>query len=196
MIRRGSGHRGERVGLTSMARGRRGKNIEFFSHLRDILDCKNDHDFAKKIGKAVPNVNSYLSGRKTPGRRVLISALHHAFEWHVEPKFEVQPIEEHKLLPHEPGVYCLYDSSGSVIYVGQATDLKQEVYQTLQRKMNFPVRLGPQGLAKKFPPKHKIVAEYLTAYIVRSARMRHNLEAFLLRCFPNQSHNNKMGNFR
>jgi hypothetical protein len=129
-----------------------------------------------------------------PGKRVLRSALRHAFEWQVSPILEVEPIAEARLLPRDPGVYCLYDSSGSVIYVGQATNLKQEVGQSLQRQMNFPVRLGPM-LAKKHRPKYKVVATHLSAYSIPSPRMRHNIEALLLRSFPNQSHNNKMGKY-
>lgn len=98
---------------------------------------------------------------------------------------------------HErPGHLLSYDSSGSVTYIGQTIDLKYEISQVLQRQMNFPVRLGPK-LSKKALRKHKeVVATYFTAYEVPSPRMRHNLEALLLRCFPNQSHNNKLGNFR
>jgi hypothetical protein len=153
-------------------------------------------EFARRIGKKTPNVHLYMSSKLVPGKKVLLSALRHAFEWDVKTVAEVQPIDEAAAsLPTNPGVYCLYDSSGSVIYVGQATNLKQEVGQARQRKTNFPVRLGPK-LSTKAHPKYKAVAEYLTAYEVRSTRMRHNLEALLLRAFPNQSHNNKMGRFR
>jgi hypothetical protein len=177
-----------------MPKGRRARNVEFIRHLADILGYKSYAEFAKRIGKTVANAHAYYNGRKTPGNRVLVSALRHAFEWEVAPILEVEPIGEIRRLPSEPGVYCLYDSSGSVIYVGQATNLKQEVSQALQRKMNFPVRLAPK-LSKKFHPKYKAVATHLTAYAVSSTRMRHNLEAFLLRSFPNQSHNNKMGKY-
>jgi excinuclease UvrABC nuclease subunit len=107
-----------------------------------------------------------------------------------KPTAEVEPISHAKSLPTIPGIYPLYDSSGSVICVGQATNLKQEVVQALNRKMNFPVRQGPT-LSKKAHPKYKMVATHISAYEVHSSRMRHNLEALLLRVFPNQSHNNK-----
>jgi hypothetical protein len=181
-----------------VAKGRRSKNVEFIRYLAEILGYENFGDyskFAKKIGKTLSNVHSYYNGKKIPGKHVLVSALRHAFEWDVTPILEVGPIEEAKLLTTEPGIYCLYDSAGSVIYVGQATNLKQEVGQALQRKMNFPVRMGPK-LSIKTKPKYKTVAKYLSAYEVASPRMRHNLEALLLRTFPNQSHNNKMGNLK
>jgi hypothetical protein len=179
-----------------MAKGRRERRVEFFRLLAEILECDQSYpQFARRIGKKVPNVHAYYNGSLIPGLRFLRSAMRHAFEWEVTPILEVQPLSETKRLTTKPGVYCLYDSAGSVIYVGQAANLKQEVGQALQRKMNFPVRLGPI-LSKKTHPKYKAVATHLTAYEVISARMRHNLEALLLRAFPNQSHNNKMGKFR
>jgi hypothetical protein len=178
-----------------MAKGRRDRRIEFFRLLAEILDCDQPPEFAKKVGKQVSNVHAYYRGRSIPGLKFLRSAMQHAFEWDVRPILEVRQMDQRKHLTTRPGVYCLYDSSGSVIYVGQAKNLQQEVAQALQRKMNFPVRTGP-ALSKKSLPKYKAVATHLTAYEVPSLRMRHNLEAFLLRAFPNQSHNNKMGNFK
>jgi hypothetical protein len=174
--------------------GRRPQGVEFFQKLSKILDLQGKM-LARRLGKKLPNVSDYMTAKKVPGNHVLLSATRHAFEWDVSPVAEVRPVEEHATsLPKSAGIYCLYDSSGSVIYVGQATNLKQEVGQALQRKMNFPVRLGPQ-LSKKAHPRYKAVATHLSAYEVPSKRMRHNLEALLLRAFPNQSHNNKMGNF-
>jgi len=156
----------------------------------------NGAEFAGRIGKKTPNVHAYMSGKKSPGKKVLLSALRHAFEWDVTPVAEVEPVGNVvKSFPTNPGVYCLYDSSGSAIYTGQATNLKQEMSLALQRKMNFPVRLGP-SLSKKAHPKYKVVATYIAAYEVPSRRVRHNLEALLLRAFPNQSHNNKLGRFQ
>jgi hypothetical protein len=174
---------------------RKDREVEFIQLLSEILDLKGTA-FAKKIGKHQPNVSGYLAGNNIPRKKVLHSALRHAFEWEVAPLVEVQSVEEHaNQLPQTPGVYCFYDSSGSVIYVGQATKLKTEVGLALQRLMNFPVRLGSPQLSKKEHRKYKTIARYLSAYSVPSPRMRHNLEALLLRVFPNQSHNNKIGNF-
>ncbi|HZC54600.1 MAG TPA: hypothetical protein VE396_00950 [Xanthobacteraceae bacterium] len=176
-----------------MAKGRPSTQVEFIRFLAEMLGCKDYSSFARRIGKKAPNVHNYYNGKVIPKNRFLLSALRHTFEWEVTPILEVQPMSESKLLTTRPGIYCLYDSSGSVIYVGQATNLKQEIGQALQRKMNFPVRLGPT-LSKKTQPKYKTVTTHLSAYEVSSPRMRHNLEALLLRAFPNQSHNNKMGN--
>jgi hypothetical protein len=171
--------------------------VEFINYLAELLDLgAKNAQFAKRIGKKPQNVSGYLSGGLVPGKRVLQSSLRHAFEWEVAEVVEIRPVREHaSKLPEEPGIYALYDSSGSAIYVGQASNLKSEVAQTLQREMNFPVRLGPR-ISRKEHRRYKDVAAYVSAYKVPSPRMRHNLEALLLRVFPNQSHNNKMGNFR
>lgn len=178
-----------------MAKGRESRGVEFINLLSEILDLKGA-ELARRLGKQTSNVHNYMTGKSEPGVRFFRSALRHAFEWDVSVLAELMPVEKHaNSLPKKPGVYCLYDSSGSVIYAGQATDLRTEVAQALQRRMNFPVRLGPR-LWKKTHRKYKLVATHLSAYEVASPRMRHNLEALLLRAFPNQSHNNKLGKFR
>ena len=127
----------------------------------------------------------------------MASALAHFREsWDVKTLMEVEPIPESlKELPVDPGVYVLYDSGGNVLYLGQAKNLQKEVGQALNRPANFAVRRGPK-IALKAKPKYVVLAKRMSAYVVKSPRLRHNLEAMLLRAFPNQSHNNKMGNFR
>jgi len=178
-----------------MAKGRKAQSVEFLQLLAEMLELKGA-TFAKRIGKQNSNVSDYLSGKKKPKHKVLLSSARHAFEWEVNAVIEVGKVEKHASgLPQEPGIYALYDSAGNTLYVGQATNLKQEVAQTLQRKVNFTVRRGP-NLSTKAKPKYKDLAVSLSAYSVPSSRMRHNLEAMLLRMFPNQTHNNKMGNFK
>lgn len=161
--------------------------------MSELLDV-DGVGFAKRIGKQSANVNAYCSGRKIPGKAVLRSSLQHAFEWDLITLFELVPLKISSL-SSSPGIYALYDSSGSILYVGQATNLKAEVNQTLHRNVNFAIRSGPK-LSKKKHPKYKDVVHFMSAYEVSSSRVRHNLEALLLRVFPNQSHNNKMGNFK
>lgn len=178
-----------------MSKGRRKRAVETLNYLSEVLNLTGVA-FARKLGKQASNVSNYMSGKSEPGILFFRSALRHAFEWEVTPIVEVRTLKTHfRGLPKTPGVYCLYDSSGSVIYAGQATSLKAEIAQALNRRMNFPVRLGPK-LSKKTHPRYSEVATHFSAYEVRSARLRHNLEALLLRTFPNQSHNNKLGRFR
>jgi hypothetical protein len=170
-------------------------NVEFLHFLsKEVLEL-DGAAFAKKLGKHPGNVTHALNGAVVPEKLFFRKALRHAFEWEVRALFEVEPITHATSLPTSAGIHCLYDSAGSVIYVGQASNLKQEVGQALQRKMNFPVRTGPK-LGVKARPKFKSVTRFLSAYEVNSPRLRHNLEALLLRTFPNQSHNNKVGNFK
>lgn len=151
---------------------------------------------AVACGKQPQNMSHYLSGAKAVGKSSLRGALKHFSEWRVVVHAEVVPLPNPlSSLPKEGGIYALYDTSGSTIYVGQAKNLRAEIQQTLRRKTNFPVRSGPQ-LSKKKKPQYRDIVGYYSAYGVQSSRLRHNLEALLLRVFPNQSHNNKMGNFR
>lgn len=127
---------------------------------------------------------------------MLLPSLRHAFEWEVTTIVELRPLDEHlPNLSKDPGIYALYDSVGNLIYLGQAKNLKQEVTQTLHRKVNFAIRRGP-NLSIKAKPKYKDVAKLLSAYSVPAQRMRHNLEALLLCLIPNQTHNNKMGHLK
>jgi hypothetical protein len=174
--------------------GRLPKYREFLRTLSEVVDLEGA-DFAKAIGKKPTNTSQYLSGAKKPGKRTLRGAVYHLGEWNVKPIFELAPIPERSEIPETPGIYALYDSSSNLIYVGQALDLRAEIWQTLNRKTNFPVRSGPK-LSVKAQPKYKTITVKLSAYQVESGRLRHNLEALLLRVFPNQSHNNKLGNFK
>lgn len=174
--------------------GRKSKTVEFLKLLSNLLELDGT-EFAQRIGKKATNVNAYLSGSKIPQKKVLLGAMRHAFEWSVIPLVEVRELVSHKgSVPPVPGIYALFDSSASVVYLGQALNLKTELNQALNRRCNFPVRRGPD-LANKHHPRYRDIATHLSAYRVDSKRLRHNLEALLLRFFPNQSHNNKMGNF-
>ncbi|MBI1807014.1 MAG: hypothetical protein HYR76_08200 [Ignavibacteria bacterium] len=175
--------------------GRNTKYIEFLKILQEIMDADTP-DFAKALDKQYTNVMQYLKGQKEPGKRVVQTAIRHLSEWHVERVFEVETIPDPLTsIPQQPGIYALYDSAGNTLYAGQAKKLRVEIAQTLNRKVNFTIRVGP-NLSKKANPKFKEVATRVSAYVVESNRLRHNLEALLLRVFPNHSHNNKRGNFK
>ena len=178
-----------------MAKGRKPKYQEFLRTLKEVTGLSNA-ELARACGQKVTNLSQYLSGNKRPGKRAVASAVRHLAEWRVVTHAEVVGLPSSwSSVPSTPGVYALYDSSRSVIYVGQATNLRAELQQTLGRKSNFPVRSGPT-LSRKNHPKYKDFVRYYSAYAVPSLRSRHNLEAVLLRVFPNQSHNNKLGKFR
>ncbi len=142
-------------------------------------------------------MSSYLNGSKKVSRGTARSAVAHLRDsWPIEKVLEVEPIPKPLTgLTTRPGVYALYGSSGDVLYVGQASNLRSEVSQTLNRKVNFALQRGP-SISKKAHPKFKDIALRMSAYVVEPPRLRHNLEALLLRIYLNEAHNNKMGSFR
>ncbi len=137
---------------------------------------------------------NYLLGASVPGKRVLASCLQHLHEWTVRPLKELQPIPQNlNSLPTSPGVYILYDSAGSVLYVGKATNFRGEVRQTLGRKIPVAIRFAPSLTKSK--PMIRTLATYISLYEISSSRARHNIEALLLRVVPNQTHNSNIGWF-
>lgn len=176
--------------------GRKPKYQEFLQTLSDVTGLTGSA-FAKACGKQATNMSSYLSGSKTVSQSTARSAITHLRDtWLVEAVLEVQPIPRPLSgLTTRPGVYALYGSSGNVLYVGQATNLRAELAQTLNRKVNFTLRRGP-NISKKAHPRFKEVAVRMSAYVVEPPKLRHNLEALLLRVYLNEAHNNKMGSFR
>jgi hypothetical protein len=178
---------------------RKTKYQEFLATLSEVTGLTGA-DFARACGKQRTNMDQYLSGKKRAGKATVVSTLAHLRgSWAVKTVQRVQEVEPIPTplgkLPTDPGIYALYSSSGDVLYVGQATNLRAEVYQTLNRRVNFVVRRGPT-ITKKAYPKYKDLADRMSAYVVESPLLRHNLEALLLRVFLNQSHNNKMGSFK
>jgi hypothetical protein len=176
-----------------LSNGRPPKNVEFLRILHELSGLKQ-REFSRKTETAQPDMSSYLSSKKVPGVKVLQRCVRSLAEWDVAPRMEVEPIP-HRLseLPQEGGVYILYDSAGNVLYIGKATNFRAEVQQTLSRTIPVPIRFGPD-LAKTSPHLKKI-ATHISLYAVPSPRLRHNLEALLLRVFPNQTHNTNIGHF-
>jgi hypothetical protein len=174
-----------------MARGRQSKEVEFLRTLRGLMGM-NQARFAKACGKKAPNMNRYLTGELQPGKKVLASCVRHVFEWAVQPLMEIERIPENlNDLPETSGLYILYDSAGSILYVGKATNFRAEVKQTLGRRLPVALRFGPT-LGKK-RPFLRDVASRLSLYEILSSRLRHNVEAMFLRAVANQTHNSNIG---
>jgi hypothetical protein len=176
--------------------GRNPKYQEFLQTLSDVTGLTGAA-FARACGKAPTNMSSYLRGSKRVTQNTARSAIANLRDvWRVTPVLEVEPIPRPLTgLTTQPGIYVLYGSSGDVLYVGQATNLRTEVAQTLNRRVNFTLRRGPR-ISVKAHPRYREVAVRMTAYIVEPPKLRHNLEALLLRVYLNEAHNNKMGVFR
>ena len=138
-------------------------------------------------------MSDYLNGRKHPKNVTLKKCVQNLYEWQIRPEREVQKIPERlQELPVSGGVYILYDAAGKVLYVGQAGNLQQEIRQTL-RRVKVSRRLPPEWDKKTSLIKE--VARYLSVYEVESKRLRHNVEAPLLRVFINHTHNENTGKF-
>jgi hypothetical protein len=177
-----------------MPRGRRVRNADFLATLRDISGYENVSSFARACGKQTSNMSQYLRGTVAPGTTVIRSAVENLYGWQVRPITQVQPIPARlSSLPTVAGIYVIYDSAGNVLYLGKATNLRAEIRQALRRQIPVGVRLGPH--LRKTRPAIRDLAERLSLFAVPSPRIRHNVEALLLRVFVNQTHNTNIGTF-
>ena len=131
--------------------------------------------------------------RSVPSPKVLHKCVQRLYEWQVNPEREVQELPESlSELPDSGGVYILYDAAGRVLYVGKASNLQQQIRQTL-RRVKVSRRLPP-GLEEK-TSQIRAVARYLSVYEIESKRLRTNMEALLLRVFINHLYNDNIGDF-
>ncbi len=150
-------------------------------------------EFAQRCGQAESNMSAYLNGKKRPGIGVLRKSLQKLYEWEITSKCEMEEIPEAKDLPESGGVYILYDSAGNVLYVGQAKTFRTEVQVALKKQVESGMRFGSR--LRKTRPQIRDLARYLSLYEIESDRLRHNLEALLIRVVINQAHNRNIGHF-
>lgn len=175
---------------------RQNKNIEFLKTMQSMLDL-NDRQFAKACGKKPPNMHNYLAGNFIPKKRFLQSSAENLFGWSLKIIMEVERIPTNlNTISTSPGLYILFDSAANVLYIGKATNLRSEIRQTLGRKIPVSIRINKKQQLKKIRPQIKDLAHYVSAYNIRSSRLRHNLESLLLRVLPNQTHNSNIGKFK
>lgn len=174
---------------------RRARNIEFLESLREMSGLDTDSAFAKACGKHQPAIANALAGRPVPGKRFLLSGVEHLFGWGISPIMEIEPLPGNlNTLPKDSGIYVIYGSGAEVLYIGQASNFRTEVRQTLNRPIPVGLRIGPA--LRRSRPAIRTIATHLSLYAVASERVRHNLEALLLRVFINHTHNTNIGRFR
>jgi len=124
----------------------------------------------------------------------LLRACENYYGWPVVPLQEIAEFDgDWTQVPTVGGIYVFYDSAGNVVYFGKATNLKSEVKQSYNRRSSFPTRLGLD--LKKSKQTFGSATKFLSLYRIDNARIRKNFEAFLLRVFPNQTHNHNLGKF-
>lgn len=199
--------------------------MAFLNKLQALLQIENQADFARMCRKHPPNMANYLNGRVKPGPQVLRDCLLNStisrifenppdndarfaeranrlrndvlssvFEWEIRPLYEIVSIPENQNgLPKSGGVYILYDSAANVLYIGKAKSFRAEVWQTLQRKIPVGMRFGPD--MQRSTPDIKDMASYMSLYRIDNERLRHNIEAILIRVFINQTHNTNIARF-
>ncbi len=178
-----------------MAKGRKPRNVEFLNTLMSVRGYTGVSEFAKACGKKTSNMSRYLRGTLEPGESVLRTSVSHLAEWEVASSMELEKLPKNlNSLPADPGIYVLFDSGGHVLYLGKAANLRTELRQTLGRLAPVSIRFAPH-LKKKHRPKLKELTTHMSFYSVRSSRLRHNLEALLLRIVANQTHNQNFGKF-
>ena len=172
-----------------MPAGRKSVNVEFLNKLYKLSDSQSAKDFANLCGKQVSNMTNYLNGNQHPGDVVLRDCARSVFGWKVNAEREIVKVPD-KLskLPTTGGIYILYGSAANVLYIGQATNLRAEVRQTLGRSIPVGMRLGP-SLDNSKSPKFKELTTHLSLYEIENQKLRHNVEALLIRIFVNQTHN-------
>ena len=151
---------------------------------------------ASRIFDNPPSENTRL-GRKAKKIRssVLNSAITNLFGDEIKPLQEVEPVPgKRDDLPRSGGVYILYDSAGNVLYVGKAKSFRTRVWRTLDKKIPVGMRFGP-NMTKSRPTIWEL-ATYMSLYEIENSRLRHNIEALLIRVFINQTHNSNIGKFK
>ena len=177
----------------SQGPGRKPINVEFLNTLMKISGIEKRREFARRCGQSESNMSDYLNGKKLPGIGVLRKSLRQLHEWRITPIREVDEIPKNRDLPESGGVYVLYDSAGNVLYVGQAKEFRAEVPKALEKTVQAAKRFGPKLQQGK--PRIGDLAKYLSLYEIESERLRHNIEALLIRVIINQTHNRNLGHF-
>ena len=127
---------------------------------------------------------------------VLSSTISNLFGQEIQSLKEIEPIPKNRnKLPESGGVYILYDSAATVLYIGQAKSFRAEVWQTLDRNnILVGMRFGPDMTTSK--PVIRKLALYMSLYQIDNKQLRHNIEALLIRVFINQVHNRRIEEFR
>jgi hypothetical protein len=181
-----------------IAMARRAATIEFLQRL--VNWSGGNVTFCKLTGIKQPNLSDYLSGKKPISWKRIQKCTSHVFGQPpaIQPIIEGFDINAKGLptvtdLPHERGLYGLFDSAMRLLYYGKATDLYAEVRQTLGRKV---AEVRP-WTGKKDLTFHTIT-KFVSAYrIIRGdADFIHDLEAFGLRLVVNNTFNKNGGSFK
>lgn len=170
---------------------------------------------ARAIGVTQPTISNWKNGgepNKTNLKRLLEFFRAHDAATLVRPLLEFQPIEPirsknewrfssdpntvrqlKERLDHRRGIYVLYDSSGHAVYLGKTeSSLYAEAKQRLKASPNRAVYKP----VKSSKPQIGEVVRFLSAFEVANLAAIRNIEAFMLRAFPNDIRNKNRGEFK
>jgi len=131
-----------------------------------------DVDEAAEItGYASKSIEKWISGEVNPQKQTVEYFLHLIFtpQFKIIVEFgdffqnqDVRPQLRALFRGHEKscGIYAFYDSMGSLLYVGKATNLLDEAYSAIRRDVHVDF---PSGIKNKPERRHQIV-RYISAY--------------------------------
>ena len=162
---------------------------------RVLEDCLLNATISRIFHNPPDDNGEFARKAKKLRRDVLDSVTSNLFGREIESFSEVVDVQSKRGdLPTSGGVYILYDSAGNVLYIGKAQNFRTEVWQTLGRPIPVGIRFGPD--MKKSKPTIRKLASYMSLYEIKNARLRHNIEALLIRVFINQTHSSNIAHFR
>lgn len=139
-----------------------------------------------------PDIDTKLEKKIRKLRDHTISAF---FEKEVMTLMEIEDIPKQGIqFPDSAGVYILYDSAPDVLYIGQAKSFKYRIPTTLKTEIPVAKRFGPDMERSK--PTISDLVRYISLYQIDNKKLRHNIEALLIRVFINQTHNTKLEKFQ
>ena len=161
-----------------------------------LTDCLLNATISR-IFEFRPDGNTRLGEKADKLRDEVLTSLFEKslFEQEIIARQEVEIIPEKQSdLPEFGGVYILYDSAVNVLYIGQATNFRTEIWQARGRVVKAGMRFGPD--MEKSQPNIGHLAQYMSLYEISNKSLRHNIEALLIRVFINQTHNKNVGKFK
>jgi len=141
-----------------------------------LLETYFDNDLekiVKETGYTLAQVDGWGSGKVIPNKDTIEFVLHRLFtpefkvisEYHeFDPGEKILPQLRNMLGEHAKnhGIYAFYDSMGNLLYIGKATNLLQESYDSIRRTVHVAF---PKGI-KTTPEKRYEVVKYISAYDV------------------------------
>lgn len=201
----------ERVWTLGVKEGRKQVTWRLLDAVEDAHGTKLERQVAQAFCVKQPAVAHWRSGRDNPTRRQLRRLIDYSQVPDIRAIAEFRPVFPHRrpttwalctkeekgeraelkrLLSGKKGLYILYDSMGSALYVGQSQkDLFFEIEQRLSKASRR--RIYEQGMKKQFRQMGN-ATRFLSAYEIKGKHVLDRLEALLIRSMANDLENHHM----